>query len=103
MRNQIKTDGGFSYLDEGEGPVLLLLHGLFGALSNFKDVIEEFSKSYRVIVPMLPIYSLPVLNTNIKNLAIYVRDFIKHKKLKDIIVLGNSLGGHVALVCSLIV
>ncbi|HIN38954.1 MAG TPA: alpha/beta hydrolase [Flavobacteriales bacterium] len=100
MKEQIKTDGGFSYLEEGEGPVLLLLHGLFGALSNFKDVIDQFSKSYRVIVPMLPIYSLPVLNTNIKNLAIYVRDFIAYKKLEDIIVLGNSLGGHVALVCS---
>lgn len=100
MKERIKTDGGFSYLEEGEGPVLLLLHGLFGALSNFKDVVGQFSKSYRVIIPMLPIYSLPVLNTNIKNLAIYVRDFIAFKKLEDIIVLGNSLGGHVALVCS---
>jgi len=100
MKDQIKTEAGFSYLEEGEGPVLLLLHGLFGALSNFKDVIDHFSKSYRVIVPMLPIYTLPVLKTNVKNLAIYVRDFVRHKNLQNIIVLGNSLGGHVALVCS---
>jgi len=78
----------------------MLLHGLFGALSNFKDVIDEFSGEYRVIVPLLPLYDLPLKKTNVKNLAIYVSDFIKMKGLEDVTTLGNSLGGHVALVCA---
>ena len=100
MDVQLKNDGGFQYIEEGEGQTLLLLHGLFGALSNFKEVVSYFSGSYKVIVPVLPIYTLPVLNTNVKNLALFVRDFIIFKKLHNLILLGNSLGGHVALVYS---
>ena len=37
---------GFEYVDEGQGPVLLLLHGLFGALSNWEEVVAEFSTRY---------------------------------------------------------
>ena len=101
MEDQIKTEGGFRYVESGDGPVLLLLHGLFGALSNFEDVINAFSGKYRVIVPLLPLYELPLKQTNVKNLAIFVRDFIKLKELKEVTTLGNSLGGHVALVCAI--
>jgi len=94
----LKNDHGFSYIDEGEGEVLLLLHGLMGALSNWEQVIEKFSKQYRVIIPMLPIYDLPLLTTGVKSLSKYVHKFIVHKKLTDITILGNSLGGHVALI-----
>jgi len=96
----MKSEGGFRYLEAGDGPNLLLLHGLFGALSNFQDVISGFSRSHRVIVPLLPIYDLPLKKTNVQNLAIFVRDFIKMKGLEEVTLLGNSLGGHVALVCA---
>lgn len=95
---EIKEEGSYKYLEQGEGPVLLLLHGLFGALSNFKEVVEHFSTNYRVIIPMMPIYELPVLDTSVKKLADFVVDFIEFKQLKNINLLGNSLGGHVALV-----
>jgi pimeloyl-ACP methyl ester carboxylesterase len=94
----LKEEHGFRYIDEGEGEVMLLLHGLMGGLSNWEVVIEEFSKKYRVILPMLPVYELPVLTTGVKTLAKYLHKFIKYKKLKDVIILGNSLGGHVALI-----
>jgi pimeloyl-ACP methyl ester carboxylesterase len=94
----LKEEHGFRYIDEGEGEVLLLLHGLMGGLSNWEVVIEEFSKKYRVILPMLPVYDLPVLTTGVKTLTKFVHKFIKYKKLKDVIILGNSLGGHVALI-----
>jgi pimeloyl-ACP methyl ester carboxylesterase len=94
----LKEDRGFSYIDEGEGEVLLLLHGLMGGLSNWEVVIEEFSKKYRVILPMLPVYDLPVLTTGVKTLAKHVHKFIKYKKLNNVVLLGNSLGGHVALI-----
>jgi pimeloyl-ACP methyl ester carboxylesterase len=94
----LKEEHGFSYIDEGEGEVLLLLHGLMGALSNWGDVVEEFRSEYRVIIPILPIYDLPLLTTGVKSLAKYVHKFIKHKKLTDVTLLGNSLGGHVGLI-----
>ena len=47
MDYQIKEDGKFKYLEEGEGEVIVLLHGLFGALSNFKDLFEHFKGKYK--------------------------------------------------------
>ena len=41
----IKEDNGYNYVEIGEGAPLILLHGLFGALSNWQAVIENFSKS----------------------------------------------------------
>jgi pimeloyl-ACP methyl ester carboxylesterase len=94
----LKQERGFSYVEEGEGEVLLLLHGLMGGLSNWEKVIAEFSKKYRVILPMLPVYDLPVLTTGVRTLSKYLHKFIKHKKLSNVILLGNSLGGHVGLI-----
>lgn len=100
MEFSIKEDGEFRYIEEGEGPVLILLHGLFGALSNFKDVLDRFKGNYTIIIPMLPIYELPLLSTNVKSLAKFVESFIDHKKYDQVHLLGNSLGGHVGLVYS---
>lgn len=97
----IKEDKDFKYVEEGEGEVLLLLHGLMGALSNWEDVVNAFKGKYRVIIPMLPLYDLPLLTTGVKSLAKFVHKFVKHKQLKNITVLGNSLGGHVGLIYTL--
>jgi len=101
MEFSIKEENGFKYIDEGEGEVLILLHGLMGALSNWSDVVDEFKKDYRVIIPLLPLYDLPLLTTGVKSLAKFVHKFVKYKKLKNITVLGNSLGGHVGLIYTL--
>jgi 2-hydroxy-6-oxonona-2,4-dienedioate hydrolase len=98
MQYELKKNGKFEYLEEGQGPVIIILHGLFGALSNFKEVIPFFAEKYTVVIPILPIYTLPVLNTNVKTLAAYLHDFVEMKGYKDLNLLGNSLGGHVALV-----
>jgi len=98
MEFAIKEESDFKYIEEGEGEVLLLLHGLMGALSNWEEVIAEFKDRYRVIIPMLPIYDLPLLSTGVKGLSNYVHKFLKFKKLQNVILLGNSLGGHVGLV-----
>ncbi|MBE2246655.1 MAG: alpha/beta hydrolase [Candidatus Competibacteraceae bacterium] len=98
MNKEIKKDGEFEYLDAGQGPVMIVLHGLFGALSNFRDVVDHFSSSYRVVIPIMPIYTMPIINTNIKNLARHIEAFIDHMGFEDVIMLGNSLGGHVGLI-----
>ena len=94
----VKEESGHKYIEQGEGPVLIVLHGLFGALSNFQDVLDEFSKDYLVVIPIMPIYELPLLKTNVKELASYIHDFIEYKGYGQVALLGNSLGGHVSLV-----
>ncbi|HEX5669644.1 MAG TPA: alpha/beta fold hydrolase [Chitinophagaceae bacterium] len=98
MVHEIKQTGKFRYIEEGEGEPLLLLHGLFGALSNFEALISHFTASNKVIVPMLPLYDLDLLHTSIGGLEKYLHKFVEARDYKNINLLGNSLGGHVALV-----
>ena len=98
MDNELKIDGDFSYWEKGKGQPLILLHGLMGDLKNFQEVYTYFSnEGYQVLIPALPIYTMPIIKTNIKNLAKFLKNFIEHKGLKEIVLFGNSLGGHVAL------
>ena len=91
----------YNYIEKGEGQAIILLHGLMGGLSNFKDVIGFFSsKGYKVIIPELPIYNLPLKETTVTAFSDFLEDFIKYKNLSDVILLGNSLGGHVGLIYS---
>lgn len=101
MQLNIKEEGGFRYIEEGEGQAMVLLHGLFGALSNWQGVIDHFSKEYRVFVPMLPIYELPPKEAGLGTLTDFIEQFIEFKQLKNIVLLGNSLGGHLALMYNL--
>ncbi|MFT3682001.1 MAG: alpha/beta hydrolase [Ferruginibacter sp.] len=98
MSYEIKQDGKFKFIEEGNGEPLVLLHGLFGALSNFADLINHFSKTNRVVVPMLPLLDLDLLHTSVSGLQKFVHKFIEHRNYTNIHLLGNSLGGHVALV-----
>lgn len=101
MEYEIKHSGKFKYVQEGQGESLILLHGLFGALSNFKDLVDFFKTKYTVYIPLLPLYDLTNLDTSVSGLAKFVSKFIESKDLKDVHILGNSLGGHIALVYSL--
>lgn len=98
MEYQLKKLDKFTYVEEGQGETLLLLHGLFGALSNFKDLVEYFRKDYKVVVPILPLFTLDIFHTTVGGLEKFVHKFIEAKGLNNIHLLGNSLGGHVALV-----
>ncbi|MDB5264272.1 MAG: alpha/beta hydrolase [Adhaeribacter sp.] len=101
MDVKIKEEGEFKFIDEGQGEVLLLLHGLFGALSNWGGVVEAFSKNYRVLIPLMPIYEMPLHKASVGGLVNFVEGFVRLKELEDLTLLGNSLGGHVALVYAL--
>jgi pimeloyl-ACP methyl ester carboxylesterase len=98
MENNFKKEGRYTYFEAGEGTPIVILHGLMGGLSNFEKVAEHFStKGYKVIIPELPLYTQNLLKTNVKAFSRYVKDFITFKKLDRVILLGNSLGGHIAL------
>jgi pimeloyl-ACP methyl ester carboxylesterase len=98
MEYEIIKDGNFDYLEVGEGETLMLCHGLFGALSNFSDLIEKFRHTHKVVVPILPLFDLDILHTSVAGLEKHIAAFIEYKNYTNIHLLGNSLGGHVALV-----
>lgn len=98
MNYEIKQQDKFKFIEEGDGEPLVLLHGLFGALSNFKDLIEHFRQSNKVIVPMLPLFDLDIFHTTVGGLQKFVHKFLEARGYTGIHLLGNSLGGHVALV-----
>lgn len=98
MDYEIKTLGKFKYIEEGEGEPLVLLHGLFGALSNFRDLLDHFRQTNKVVIPMLPLFDLNILETTVSGLAKYVHKFVETLGYQNVHLLGNSLGGHVALV-----
>jgi 2-hydroxy-6-oxonona-2,4-dienedioate hydrolase len=101
MEYQLKQKDKFKYVEEGTGEPLVLLHGLFGALSNFESLIEYFRNHYRVIVPILPLLDMDILHTSVGGLAKYVHRYLEARELTAVNLLGNSLGGHVALVHTL--
>ncbi|MDO7137937.1 MULTISPECIES: alpha/beta fold hydrolase [Algibacter] len=98
MTHSLKKEGNYSYIEAGEGTPIIVLHGLMGGLSNFDAVTDFFSqKGYKVLIPELPIYSMSLLKTNVKSFAKYLHEFIIFKGYDEVILLGNSLGGHIGL------
>lgn len=94
---ELIKEGEFSYYEsKGGDRVLLLLHGLMGSLSNFEGLIERFKDEYNIVLPLLPIFELPIKQAGLGGLLNYVEAFIAHKGYSNINVLGNSLGGHLS-------
>ncbi|WGK65269.1 alpha/beta fold hydrolase [Croceiramulus getboli] len=98
MEHELITEDKFTYMEVGEGTPIVILHGLMGGLSNFDAVTNYFSEvGYKVVIPELPVYSTPLLKTGVKYFAKYLNDFLAHKNFDEVILLGNSLGGHIGL------
>jgi pimeloyl-ACP methyl ester carboxylesterase len=96
---EIIKENGYEYIEVGEGPTIVLLHGLMGGLENFESIIPGLVDSgFRVIGPIFPLFEKPLLKTNIKNFKLFLHDFLTFKKVDKVTLLGNSLGGHIALV-----
>ena len=94
----LKKEKKYTYFEAGEGTPIIILHGLMGGLSNFDGVASFFPpKGYKVIIPELPIYTQNILKTNVKAFSKFVKDFIVYKELTNVILVGNSLGGHIGL------
>jgi len=97
-----KKERKYDCYEEGKGHPLVLLHGLMGGLSNFQEMSTYFSsKGFRVVIPKLPIYDLPVLNTNLNSISKYIVKFIEEYIKKPVTLVGNSMGGHIGLITAL--
>jgi pimeloyl-ACP methyl ester carboxylesterase len=102
MTLSVKEENGLRYIESGTpGETLLLLHGLFGALSNFQGIIDHFADRYNVVVPLLPIYEMPIFQVSVMGLVDLTTKFVEQKGYDKVHLLGNSLGGHVALLYAL--
>jgi pimeloyl-ACP methyl ester carboxylesterase len=83
--------------DVGSGEPIVLLHGLFGSLSNWVKVVEFFKTTHRVIVPRLPLYTTPLSAERLIALVEYLEEFVAEFEFEKVTLMGNSLGGHLAL------
>jgi pimeloyl-ACP methyl ester carboxylesterase len=103
MNYENKEENNFKFIETGseDKEVLLLLHGLFGALSNFEGIINHFNKDYNIVVPLLPIFEMPIRKVSVSGLVDHVVQFVEYKGYEKVNVLGNSLGGHIALLYAL--
>jgi pimeloyl-ACP methyl ester carboxylesterase len=101
MSEPIRKADGYSYIEKGEGHTLILLHGLFGALSNWERVLNHFAQHYRVAIPLIPIYQGEPAMSRVEELADYLLDFIAVRGYEQVSLIGNSLGGHIGLIMAL--
>lgn len=98
---------GYRYIEvypkQSGGPQrpLVLLHGLFGGLSNFDALIDIVGESYHVIVPEIPLYTFPKNQLSVPMITDWLHTFLAAVHVDDVMLLGNSMGGHVALDYSL--
>jgi len=86
-----------AYMDVGSGPVVILLHGLFGNLAMWRPTIQALQDNYRVVVPRLPFFGEPIFRTHVDNLVNALTEFIDWHQLTDVTLVGTDLGGQVAL------
>lgn len=101
MEQTIRTEGGYQFVDEGQGEIIMMLHGLFGALSNWDSVVQTFRSRYRVIIPLMPVYEMPPREAGVEGLTAFVEQFVGARGLSGLTLVGNSLGGHIALLYTL--
>lgn len=96
----IQESDGYRYIQEGDAegrPTLVLLHGMFGGLSNFEYLLDNLRGHYHIVVPEIPLYDLKHSQLNISYLADWLDEFLDILDLKPVVLLGNSMGGHIAL------
>lgn len=88
------------YTDQGEGEVLLLLHGTAASLHTWQAWANALKKSFRVIRVDLPGFGLtgPALDRTYTTTAYvrFVENFLEVLKIRHLNIAGNSLGGKIA-------
>src|SRR5699024_6153195 len=97
---KVHTKNGFNYLhiaNKGDDKKrLVLLHGMFGGLSNYDPLLQRL-QDYNIFVPSIPIYDLKASQLKISRLTTWLHSFCETINVEKPILLGNSMGGHLAL------
>jgi pimeloyl-ACP methyl ester carboxylesterase len=87
----------FRWVEAGAGLPVLCLHGLFGTSEHWEAVLEALAPGYRAMALTLPIFETPPDDLSVSGLRAHVEAFLDAERVPPAIVVGNSLGGHVAL------
>lgn len=103
MKYPIHEKGKFKYIEEGNdnGDVVILLHGLFGSMGNYEALITGLKSTYKLVVPLLPIFELSSREISMTSLMEHVHEFILAEGYSFVHLVGNSLGGHIGLLLTL--
>jgi pimeloyl-ACP methyl ester carboxylesterase len=99
-RHQIDVVGaGVNYVEMGEGPPLLFIHGLSGAWQNWLENIPHFARTHRVVAVDLPGFGsspMPPWVISIPAYGRFLRDFCERLGIERCSLVGNSMGGFIA-------
>ena len=89
-----------AYRDAGAGETLLLIHGMAGSSATWRAVIPELAKRYRVVAPDLLGHGAsakPRGDYSLGAFAAWLRDLLDELGIRRATVVGQSLGGGVAM------
>lgn len=86
-----------AYVNTGDGQPVILLNGLFGNVHIWKPLVEALRNNFQVIIPRIPLTNFALDDTNVKQVAQYLHEFITHHQLQNVILVGHAVGGQLAL------
>ena len=89
-----------AFVKTGQGPVLLLLHGLGCDHTTWESVIDSLARRYTVIAPDLLGHGLsdkPRADYSVGGYANGMRDLLTCLGIDRVTVVGHSFGGGVAM------
>ena len=90
----------FGYRMEGDGPAILLIHGIAGSSTAWREVMPALARNYTVIAPDLIGHGRsdkPVGDYSLGAYASGLRDLLRVLGLTRATVVGQSFGGGVAM------
>lgn len=88
------------YVDEGQGEVLLLLHGWGSSVDAWRRMMNEFTPHFRMVALDLPGFGgsdMPPIPWAVEDYAAFVLKFMQAVGLQDPILVGHSYGGRVII------
>ncbi|MET4047576.1 MULTISPECIES: alpha/beta fold hydrolase [unclassified Rhodococcus (in: high G+C Gram-positive bacteria)] len=88
------------YVDVGDGPPIVLVHGLLGSNESWAGQIERLSARHRVIAPDLFGHGRsdkPSGDYSLSSHAATIRDLLEHLNIKSASMVGHSLGGGIVM------
>ncbi|MBT2655743.1 alpha/beta hydrolase [Bacillus sp. ISL-18] len=99
-KNIAVNNSTISYIDQGKGQPIILLHGFCGSSAYWSEVVPVLSEYYRVIAPDLPGHGdskTHLENYSIEDIADILKEFLDKLNIGQAAMFGHSLGGYITL------
>ena len=100
QRTAILNGHEFSYLDSGEGPALLFIHGLTGSQRNWAHLVDALDHDHRVLAPDLFGHGASAKVIGDYSLGAHaatLRDLLDMLGIDRVTLIGHSFGGGIAM------